>query len=98
MSIWFNFSGNLKEKCLVMVIMGKTFRIVVCGTKESGKTSIIEKAIYNRSGVSLNFKFTSLSSINVKICQIKLKITEIFHIFHKMAGKQRQNEIYRHKK
>ena len=33
-----------------MVIMGKTFRVVVCGTKECGKTSIIERAIYNRSG------------------------------------------------
>jgi len=30
--------------------MGKTFRVVVCGTKECGKTSIIERAIYNRSG------------------------------------------------
>jgi len=30
--------------------MGKTFRIVVCGTKECGKTSIIERAIYNKSG------------------------------------------------
>ena len=34
------------------MIMGKTFRVVVCGTKECGKTSIIERAIYNRSGVS----------------------------------------------
>ena len=33
--------------------MGKTFRVVVCGTKECGKTSIIEKAIYNKSGVIL---------------------------------------------
>ena len=32
------------------MIMGKTFRVVVCGTKECGKTSIIERAIYNRSG------------------------------------------------
>lgn len=30
--------------------MGKTFRVVVCGTKFCGKTSIIEKAIYNKSG------------------------------------------------
>lgn len=34
------------------MIMGKTFRVVVCGTKGSGKTSIIEKVIYNKSGVS----------------------------------------------
>ena len=33
--------------------MGKTFRVVVCGTKFCGKTSIIEKAIYNKSGVSM---------------------------------------------
>ncbi len=30
--------------------MGKTFRVVVCGTKECGKTSIIERAIYNKAG------------------------------------------------
>jgi GTPase SAR1 family protein len=34
------------------MIMGKTFRVVVIGTKECGKTSIIEKVVYNKDGVS----------------------------------------------
>ena len=38
------------------MIMGKTFRVVVCGTKECGKTSLIERAIYNKAGVSHNLK------------------------------------------
>ena len=41
-----------------MVIMGKTFRVVVCGTKECGKTSIIERAIYNRSGVRIDLPYS----------------------------------------
>jgi len=32
------------------LIMGKTQRVVVCGAKGSGKTSIIEKVIYNKDG------------------------------------------------
>lgn len=34
----------------MLLIMGKTSRVVVCGTKTCGKTSIIERAIYNKSG------------------------------------------------
>ena len=30
--------------------MGKTAKVVVCGAKKSGKTSILQKAIYNKSG------------------------------------------------
>ncbi len=33
------------------MIMGKTFKVVIIGTKKCGKTSIIEKIIYNKSGV-----------------------------------------------
>ena len=29
---------------------GKIYRVVVCGAKHSGKTSIIQKCIYNQSG------------------------------------------------
>jgi len=32
--------------------MGKEAKVVVVGAKGSGKTSILEKAIYDRSGVS----------------------------------------------
>ena len=46
------------------MIMGKTFRVVVCGTKECGKTSIIERAIYNKSGVRIKPFFYFLNGKN----------------------------------
>ena len=33
--------------------MGKTSKVVVCGTKKCGKTSILEQAINGKLGVSI---------------------------------------------
>ena len=32
--------------------MGKTSKVVVCGTKKCGKTSLLEQIIYGKVGVS----------------------------------------------
>ena len=34
------------------MIMGKTSKVVVCGTKKCGKTSLLEQIIYGKVGVS----------------------------------------------
>ena len=41
-----------KLRCENM-IMGKTSKVVVCGTKKCGKTSILEQLIYEKLGVSI---------------------------------------------
>ena len=38
-------------RCEIMT-MGKTSKVVVCGTKKCGKTSILEQAINGKLGVS----------------------------------------------
>ena len=35
------------------MIMGKTSKVVVCGTKKCGKTSLLEQIIYGKVGVSI---------------------------------------------
>lgn len=35
-----------------VMIMGKISKVVICGTKKSGKTSLLEQAIYGKLGVS----------------------------------------------
>ena len=37
------------------MIMGKPTKVVICGTKRCGKTSIVEQAIYGHFGVSFSF-------------------------------------------
>ena len=39
-------------RCEIMT-MGKTSKVVVCGTKKCGKTSILEQAINGKLGVSI---------------------------------------------
>jgi GTPase SAR1 family protein len=34
-----------------VMIMGKISKVVICGTKKSGKTSLLEQAIYGKLGV-----------------------------------------------
>ena len=40
--------------------MGKTSKVVVCGAKKCGKTSILEQAIYGTVGVNVNFFFRKI--------------------------------------
>ena len=51
----------------VMVVsnynMGKTQKVIVCGSKGCGKTSILEKAIYDNNGVSLSLANMSFLKI-----------------------------------
>ena len=35
-------------------IMGRTQKVVVCGARGCGKTSILEKVIYDNNGVRIN--------------------------------------------
>lgn len=34
--------------------MGKTLKVIVCGKKETGKTSILEQLVYNNLNTNLN--------------------------------------------
>ena len=37
--------------------MGKTSKVVVCGTNNCGKTSILEQVIYGKVGVSYSLRY-----------------------------------------
>ena len=42
--------------------MGKTYKIIVCGKKATGKTTILEQLIYNNANITLNANANRVSS------------------------------------
>ena len=57
--------------------MGKTSKVVVCGTKKCGKTSILEQAINGKLGVSI----PSTSQFGLPSFAIVLSHTVHLHLF-----------------
>ena len=52
--------------------MGKTSKVIVCGAKKSGKTSILEQAIYGNVGVSKNDKLPVPKDLELKSSSLEL--------------------------
>lgn len=64
------------------MIMGKTSKVVVCGTKKCGKTSILEQLIYGKVGVSnIWFGKYNLTEIAINQKLIKSFILQILALF-----------------
>ena len=77
-------------RCEIMT-MGKTSKVVVCGTKKCGKTSILEQAINGKLGVSItsNSQFGLLDKDSLASVAILLSYTVHLHFLAFLCNTRR---------
>ena len=66
------------------MIMGKTSKVVVCGTKKCGKTSLLEQIIYGKVGVSIIIEIIIINVISPQLLNM-LHDSRLHHLFYNFS-------------